>query len=95
MKLRAKQAELVQKFVPRSRVGFFFTTNAPNAPHLTLNSFFGVFCIVLVHLRPFGCRAKLEAKRSELVQKFVPQSRVGIFRNESTGSTPWVPKLMF
>jgi len=35
-----------------------------------------------VHLEPLGCLTKLGAKRSELVQMFVPQSRVRIFRNE-------------
>ena len=35
-KLGAKRAELVQKFVPRSRVRIF-CTNAPNPPHWTLN----------------------------------------------------------
>ena len=35
------------------------------------------------------------AKRAELVQKFVPRSRVGIFRNEHTQSTPLDPKLTF
>ena len=94
-KLGAKRAEIVQKFVPRSRVGFFFATNAPNPPHWTLNSCFGAFRTVLVHLRAFGSLAKLGAKCSELVEKFVPRSRVGIFRNESTRSTPWDPKLMF
>ena len=64
------------------------STNAPNPPHWTLYSCFGTFHTVLVHLRPFGCLAKLEAKRSELLQKFVPQSRVEIFRNECTRSTP-------
>ena len=44
---------------------------------------------------PFGCLTKLSAKRAELVQKFVPQSRVGIFRNELTRSTPLDPKLTF
>ena len=39
--------------------------------------------------------SKLGAQHSELVQKFVPRSRVGIFRNESTRSTPWDRKLMF
>src|SRR6185503_5488021 len=29
------------------------------------------------------------------VQKFVPRSRVGIFRNERTRSTPLDPKMMF
>ena len=48
-----------------------------------------------MHSRPFGCLTKLGAKRAELVQKFVPRSRVGIFRNERTRSTPLYPKLMF
>src|SRR6185312_6180503 len=38
---------------------------------------------------------KLGAKRAEQVQKFVPRSCVGIFRNKSTRSTPLDPKLMF
>ena len=44
---------------------------------------------------PFVCLTKIGAKQSELVQKFVPRSRVGIFRNERTRSTPFNPKLMF
>ena len=43
----------------------------------------------------FGCLTKLGAKRAEVVQKFVPRSRVGIFCNEHTRSTPLDPKLMF
>ena len=43
----------------------------------------------------FGCLTKLSAKWAELVQKFVPRSRVRIFRNESTRSTPLDPKLTF
>ena len=39
--------------------------------------------------------ALLIAKRAELVQKFVPRSRIRIFRNERTRSTPLDPKLMF
>ena len=41
---------------------------------------------------------KLDAKLGELVQleqKFMPQSHVGIFRNERTQSTPLDTKLMF
>jgi hypothetical protein len=41
---------------------------------------------------------KADAKLAELVplsQKFAKQSRVGIFRNEGTRSTPLEPKLMF
>jgi len=41
---------------------------------------------------------KLGAKRGKLVQlmqKFVPRSHIGIFRNERTQSTPLDPKLTF
>ena len=48
-----------------------------------------------MHLEPFGCLTKLGAKQAELVQKFVTRSRIGIFRNERTRSTPLDPKLMF
>ena len=48
-----------------------------------------------MHSVPFGCLTKLGAKRDELVQKFVPRSRVGIFLNERTLSTPLNPKLTF
>ena len=48
-----------------------------------------------MHSRPFGCLTKLGTKRDGLVHKFVPRSRVGIFRNERTRSTPLDPKLPF
>ena len=83
--LGAQRAKVVQKFVPRSRVGIFRnkrTRSTPLDPKLTLSGL-------------FGCLTKLGAKRAELVQKFVPGSRVGIFRNECTRSTPLDPKLMF
>ena len=48
-----------------------------------------------MHSGPFGCLMKLIAQRAELVQKFVPQSRVRIFHNECTRSTPLDPKLTF
>ena len=48
-----------------------------------------------MHSGPFGCLTKLGAKLAELVQKFVPRSRVGIFHNERARSTPLDPKLMF
>ena len=50
---------------------------------------------VLFGCRSFGCLTKLGAKRAELVQKFVPRSRVRIFHNERNRSTPLDPKLMF
>ena len=70
-------------------------TNAPDPPHWTLNSCFGAFHTIWVHLGPFGCLTKLGVKRAEVVQKFVPRSRVGVFRDERTRSTPLDPKLSF
>jgi hypothetical protein len=142
-KLSAKRAELVQKFVPRSRVLIFrnkhirlaplgpklmflsisyylgaFSTvwlpyktrcktgrsgakvramkscQAPNPPHWAQNSCFIAFHTIWVHLGPFGCVTILSAKRTKLMQKFVPRSRVGIFHNERDRSTPLDSKLM-
>ena len=93
-KLGAKHAELVQKFVPQSCVGIFrneCTRSTPLDPKLM----FGAFRTIWVHSGPFGCLMKLGAKRAELVQKFVPRSRVRICRNKPTRSTPLDPKLMF
>ena len=73
----------------------FFAMNTPDPLHWTLNSCFGAFRTNLVHLGPFGCLTKLEAKWAELVQKFVPRSSVEIFRYRRTQSTPLDPKLMF
>ena len=73
----------------------FFATNAPEPPHWTLNICFCAICTILVHLGLFGCLTKLGAEQAELVQNFMPWSRIGIFRNESTRSDPLDPKLMF
>ena len=86
--------KLVQKFVARSRVGIFRnerTRSIPVDPKLMF------WCVLFywVHCGPFGCVMKLSAKRAELVQKFVPRSRVRIFCNEHTRSTPLDPKQMF
>ena len=54
-----------------------------------------MFRDIWVYLGPFGCLTEQRAKRAELVQKFVPRSRVGIFRNERTRSTSLDPKLKF
>ena len=59
-------------------------TNAPYPPHWTLNSYFDMIHTVWMHWGLFCCLAKLGAKRGEMVQlmqKFVPRSRVGIFDN--------------
>ena len=50
---------------------------------------------VLFGCRLLGCLTKLGAKRAELVQKFMPRSRVRILHNECTRSTPLEPKLTF
>ena len=73
----------------------FFTTKALDPPHWTLNSCFGEFRTIWVHLEPFGSLTKLGAKRAEPVQKFVPRSCIGIFHNEGTQSTPLDHKFMF
>ena len=81
MEFGAKRVELVQKFVPRSRVEIFrneHTRFATLYPKLT-------FCYISYYLGAFGTvwlPYENGAKRAELVQKFVPRSRVGIFRNE-------------
>ena len=69
-------------------ISYFFTTNAPDPPLWTLKYHFGAFRTIWVHSGPFGCLTKLGAKRAELVQTFEPRSRVQIFRNERTQSTP-------
>ena len=82
-KLGAKRAELVQKFVPRSRVGIFRNERTRSAP-LDSKLMFGAFGTIWVHLGPYGCLMKIDAKRAELVQKFVPRSRVGIFATNAS-----------
>ena len=92
--LGVKQAELVQKFVPRSRVRIFCnerTRSTPLDPKLT----FSCISYYLGAFGPFGCLTILGAKRAHLVQKFVARSCVRIFRNERTRSTSLDPKLTF
>ena len=91
---QCKTGQLVQLFVPQSHVGIFRNGRTRSTP-LDTKVLFSCNFTILVHLRLFGCLTKLSAKRDELVQKFVPRSRVGIFRNERTRSTPLDPKLMF
>jgi hypothetical protein len=91
-----RTGQLMQKFVPWNRVEIFRNKRS-RSPHLILNSCFGAFRTRWVHLGPFCCLTKLISKQAELVQlmqKFVPWSRVRIFQNERTRSTPLYPKLM-
>ena len=78
-KLGAKWAELVQNFVLRIHFEIFRKERTRSTlldPKLT----FWCAWYNLGEFGPFGCLTKLGAKRAELVQKIVPQSRVGIFR---------------
>src|SRR6185437_2088869 len=86
----------MQKFKPQSCIRNFFPTNPPYPRHLVLDSCFGAFHSVWVHLGPFRYYTKLDGNWAELVrlmQKFVPQSRAGCFHHERTQSTPLEPKL--
>ena len=71
----------------------------PADPHQsTLNSYIGAFCTVWLHLRPFRYGTIVYGKRAEilqLMQKYVPRSRVGIFCNYSSQPTAIYPNLMF
>ena len=92
--LTTKWAELVPKFVPKSRGRIFCnecTRSTPLEPKLT----FWCVSYYLGASGPFGCLTKLGAQRAELEPKFVPRCRVGIFCNERTRSTPLDPKLTF
>ena len=80
-KLGAKRAELVQMFEPRSCARIFRnerTRSTTLDPKLT-------FWCISYHLGTFGTvwlPYFLGVKRAELVQMFVPRSRIRIFRNE-------------
>ena len=80
--------------MPRSRVEIFRNERTRSTP-LDPKLMFSSIRTIWVHFGPFGCQTKLGAKQGELVQKFMPRSRVGIFRNERTRTTPFNPKLMF
>ena len=66
-----KRAELLQMFVPRSRIRIF-RNERTRSTHWTLNRHFRAIHTIWVHLGPFGCHTKLDAKRAEVVLKFVP-----------------------
>ena len=90
-KLGAKRAELLQKFVPRGRIGIICnerTRSTPLDPKLTfwcVSYYLGAFKTIWL---PYKTQYKTG-------QKFVPRSHVGFFRNEHTRSTPLDPKLKF
>ena len=100
MKLGAERVELVQlmdKFVPLSRIGIFrneLTRSTPLDPKL---KYWFVFVLFGRILDLFCYCTKLGAKQIELEQlmkKFVPRNRIRVFHNEHTRSTPLYAKLM-
>src|SRR6185437_10826850 len=87
----------MHKFVPQTRIGIYRKERTRSTP-LDPNSCSGSFRSVSVHLAMFCCYTELGAKWVELVQlieKFVPLTRIGISRNERTRSTPLDPKLKY
>ena len=94
---RAELLKLMQKFKPQNCVRIFCNKSTLSTPS-DLNSCFGAFHSVWVNLGPFRYCMKLGAKWAELVQlmqKVMPRSRLRIFRNECTLSTPLDPEIMF
>ena len=93
-KLGVKRAKLVQKFVPRSRVGIFHnkrTRSIPVDPKL-------MFWCVLFYLGALSTvwvRYETRCKTGRTSAKVRARSRVGIFHNERTRSIPVDPKLKF
>ena len=80
--------------MPRSRVGVFRNERTQSTP-LASKLMFWCFLYYLDAFGPFGCLTKLNAKWAELVQKFVPRSRVLSFRTKHTRLSPLGPKLIF
>ena len=92
MKLGAKRGELVRKSLCHDVTPGFFTTNAPNPLNWTINSCFGAFHSVLVHLGSFHNCMKLGAKQGallQLLQKFVHQVTSGFFATNATNPPHW------
>jgi hypothetical protein len=92
--LSSKWAKLVQKFMPRSRVGIFRSERTQSTP-LDSKLMFRCVLYYLDAFGPFGCLTKLNAKWAELVQKYMPRSRVVSFRIKNTRLSPLGPKFIF
>ena len=100
-KLGAKLAELVQKLVPRSRVVTFRNERTPSTPLCTLSTplnhklMFWCVSYYLGAFRTVWLPYETRCKTGRTSAKFVPRSRVRIFRNERSRSSPEDPKQMF
>ena len=94
MKLGAKRAELVQKFVPRSRAGIFRNERTQSTPLDPKLMFWGVsyyLCVFGTAWLPYETRCKTDRTSAKVRET----KSHGNFRNERTRSTPLVPKLTF
>ena len=91
---RSKTYQTSAKVCARIRIGIFRNGSTRST---ALDSKLMFWC-VSYHLGAFvtvWLSYKLSAKWAELVQNFMPRSRIRIFRNKRTRSTPLDPKLMF
>ena len=86
--LSSKRAKLVQKFMPRSRVGIFRNERTRSTP---LDAKLTFLCILyyLGAFRTIWLPYETRSKRAELVQKFVPRSHVGIFATNAPDPPHW------
>ena len=94
IKLGAERAEVVQRSC-HEVASEFFAIKAPDPTHWTLNSRFGAFRTIWVHLGLFGCRTTLSAKTGQTGAKLHATKTRWNFSNEHPRSTPLDPKLMF
>ena len=90
IKLGAERAEVVQRSC-HEVASEFFAIKAPDPTHWTLNSRFGAFRTIWVHLGLFGT----QCKRGQTGAKVRPTKYRWNFSNEHPRSTPLDPKLMF
>ena len=73
----------------------FFATNAPDPPHRTLNSCFGVFRTIWMHLGPFGCLTKTQCKTGRTRGKVRATKSRHKFSQRTHRIDPLGPKLTF
>ena len=100
MKLGAKRGELVQlmqKFVTRSCLGIFCNEHNQSTPLDPKLMFWCVwYCLDAFGIISFPYETHSKwTEVVQLMQKFMPRSRVRIFCNKRTRSTTLDPKLMF
>jgi hypothetical protein len=94
MKLGAKQAELVQKFVPRSRVETFcneLTRSTPLDPRLM----FSCISYYFIAIGTVWLRYETHCKTGRTIAKVRATKSRRNFHNERTGFIPLDPKQMF